>query len=175
MATRTTRAYEQRRRWREEFWPAEDAWTGEDEKGWFRAPRTLPLILQLMGSKQLSGNVDASSVYLELLARHVDNGVVEMAHEADHAYAAGYIGSRGVRTWQERMNILEDLGFIRTKQIGNQRYKYVLILHPTAVVQRLYERKKIPSQWWDTYRARQIETKEYLYEERKPAVVGGAK
>ncbi len=113
--------------------------------------------------------MDASSVYLELLARHWDNGVVEMAHEADHAYAAGYVGSRGVRTWQERMKLLEDLGFIRTKQIGNQRYKYVLIVHPTVAIQRLYEKKRIPSQWWDTYRARQIETKENLYEDRKQA------
>jgi hypothetical protein len=28
-----------------EFWPNEIVWTGENEKGWFRAPRTLPLIL----------------------------------------------------------------------------------------------------------------------------------
>jgi len=130
--------------------------------------------LQLLGSKQLSGNMDPSSVYLELLARHIDNGVVEMAHEADHAFAAGYVGSRAVRTWQERMKMLEDLGFIRTKQIGNQRFKYVLIVHPTVVIQRLYETKKISSQWWDTYRARQIETKEALFEDRKPPTEGAA-
>lgn len=169
---RKTRGYQQRGKWRGEFWSSEDAWTGEDEKGWFRAPRTLPLVLQLLASKQLSGNIDPSRVYLELLARHIDNGVVEMAHEADHAFAAGYVGNRAIRTWQERMRILEELGFIRTKQIGNQRFKYVLIVHPTVVIQRLHETKKISTQWWETYRARQIETKEALFEERKlPAAV----
>lgn len=164
-----TKRYQQRERWKGEFWPSEIAWTGDDEKGWFRAPRTLPLVLQLLGSKQLSGNIDPSSVYLELLARHIDNGVVEMAHEADHAFAAGYAGTRAVRTWQERMKVLEDLGFIRTRQIGNQRYKYVLIVHPTVAIQRLYEANKISPQWWDAYRARQIETKEALFEDRTPS------
>jgi hypothetical protein len=166
VAQKKTRGYQQRGKWKEEFWPGEEAWTGEDEKGWFRAPRTLPLVLQLLASKQLSGNIDPSSVYLELLARHIDNGIVEMAHEADHAFAAGYVGSRAVRTWQERMKMLEDFGFIRTKKIGN-RFKYVLIVHPTVAIQRLNERKKISPQWWDTYRARQIETKEALFEDRK--------
>lgn len=171
VAQKKTRGYQQRGKWRWEFWSREEAWTGEDEKGWFRAPRTLPLVLQLLGSKQLSGNIDPSSVYLELLARHIDNGVVEMAHEADHAFAAGYVGSRAVRTWQERMKILENLGFIRTKKIGNQRFKYVLIVHPTVAIQRLYETKRISTQWWETYRARQIETKEALFEDRPSAGV----
>src|SRR5437870_3698938 len=43
---------------RQEFWPNDTAWTGENEKGWFRAPRTLPLLLALIASKQVSGNTD---------------------------------------------------------------------------------------------------------------------
>jgi hypothetical protein len=81
-----------------------------------------------------------------------------MGAEADHAYAAGYHGPRGIRTWQERMKVLEQLGFVLSKHIGNQHYKYVLLLHPTMVIQKLYEAKKIPQQWYDTFRARQIET-----------------
>jgi hypothetical protein len=156
-----------------EFWPDEDAWTGENERGWFFAPRTLPLVLALLESKELSGNKDVSRVYLELLARHVDGGVVEMAHEADHAYAAGYIGGRSVRTWQERMRILEHSGFIRTKQVGNQRYKYVLLVHPTAAVQRLRDAGRVPDEWWNAYRARQTETGEASHDERQQAKGGG--
>jgi len=161
-----TRGYEQRRRYREEFWPEEDPWTGENEIGWFSAPRTLPLILVLLGSKNLNKNLNPASVYLELLARHRDNGVIEMVHESEHAYAAGYAGPRGIRTWQERMKILEELGFIKTKQIGNHRHKYVLLVHPTVAIQRLYDEGKIRQHWWDTYRDRQIDTKAALYEER---------
>jgi hypothetical protein len=39
---------------RNQYWPTEDLWTGEHEKGWFPAPRTLPLILTLLSSKQIS-------------------------------------------------------------------------------------------------------------------------
>jgi hypothetical protein len=167
MATpRVTRAYQQRKRLREQSWPKEDVWTGENEVGWFRIPRTMPLVLQLIDSKNLSGNLSPSGVYLELLARHVDNGLIEMAHEVDHAYAAGYDGSRAVRSWQERMRVLEKLGFIKTKQIGNQRYKYVLLIHPTVAIQNLYNQGKVPKPWWEAYRDRQIQTKEPFFEER---------
>jgi hypothetical protein len=104
-----------------------------------------------------------------MVPRHFDNGIIEMAGEPDHAYAAGYHGSRGVRTWQERMKVLEDLGLIRSKHIGNQHYKYVLLVHPTVAIQRLYEGKKAPQHWYDTFRARQIETGDVHFESRKRA------
>ncbi|SRR6266446_4775665 len=170
MANKTSSA-ERREKLRNEYWAEEDAWTGEGEKGWFRAPRTLPLILELLASKDLSGSSDPTRVYLELLARHINEGIVEMTHEGEHAYAAGYFGSRAVRTWQERMKILERNGFIKTRHIGNQRYRYVLIVHPTTVIKKLREAKKVSDQWWDTYRARQIETKEASYEERQKSRV----
>jgi hypothetical protein len=162
-------ADERRAKLREQFWPNEDAWTGEGERGWFRAPRTLPLILALLSSKELSGNCDPSSVYMELLARHIGQGVIEMSNEGDHAYAAGYASNRGIQTWRERMKLLEQNGFIRTKKIGNQRYKYVLLVHPGTALQRLRDAHKIPDLWWDTYRARQSETKELSYEDRQKA------
>jgi hypothetical protein len=162
-------ADERRAKLRDEFWPDEDAWTGEGERGWFRAPRTLPLILALLRSKQLSGNCDPSSVYAELLARHIGQGVIEMSNEGDHAYAAGYGSSRGIQTWRERMKLLEQNGFIKARKIGNQRYKYVLLVHPTTAVHRLREASKVPNDWWDTYRARQAETKEASHEDREKA------
>lgn len=106
-------------------------------------------------------------MYLELLSRHIDGGVVEMTDEAAHAYGAGYFGSRAVRSWHERMKTLERNGFIKTKRIGNQRYKYVLIVHPTFAVQRLRDKGKVDDILWDAFRARQIEVKEDTYEERQ--------
>jgi hypothetical protein len=150
---------------KKELWPKEIAWTGEKpEQGWFRAPRTLPLILMLLADKKISGKSDLSGVYLELLARHRDSGIVDMVSAGEHSYGAGYAGARGVRTWQERMKILEDLGFIKSKQSGNQQYKYVLLVHPTIAVQKLYDAGKVPKIWWETYRPRQIEATEAPYE-----------
>lgn len=164
-----TSSAECREKLRNEFWPSEDAWTGENEKGWFRAPRTLPLVLGLLGEKTLSGNQDPTKVYVELLARHIDGGVIEMGHEGDHAFAAGYDGPRAIRTWRERMRVLEKLGFIRTKRAGNQDFKYVLLVHPTTALQQLRDAGKIPDHWWNTYRARQLETKEANHEARTAA------
>jgi len=160
-------ATERREKLREEFFKGEDAWTGDNEKGWFRVPRTLPLILELLKDKSLSGNYDPSGVYLELMARHISGGIIEMTDESAHAFGAGYFGPRAVRSWQERMKVLEKNGFIKTKQIGNQRYKYVLLVHPTVAVQRLREAGKVSDAWWDAFRARQIEVKQDSFEERQ--------
>lgn len=162
-------ARERREEYKKEFWPSDVAWTGEAEKGWFRAGRTLPLVLALMSDKKIGGNLDPSRVYLELLARHMDAGVIEMASDAEHSYAAGYAGPRGVRTWQERMKVLEETGFIKTEKIGNLRYKYVLLVHPAIAVRKLRDLGKVSDEWWKTYRARQIETKETSYESLVPA------
>jgi hypothetical protein len=149
-----------RRAARMEFWPQDRAWTGEREKGWFRAPRTLPLILALMASKEVSGNQDPTRVYLELLARHIDEGVIRMSTEEDHAYAAGYEGARGVRSWRERMRLLERSGFIKVKQIASRKYAYVLLVHPEVVLERLKSEGQVPEQWLEAYRDRQMETGE---------------
>lgn len=152
---------------RKQHWPSEDLWTGEKEVGWFKAPRSLPLVLALLSSKAVSDDKkNPSSVYLELLSHQRGEGVIEMAHEAEHAFAAGYVGNRAVRTWQERMAILEANGFIHSVQVGNERYKYVAIVHPTTAVQRLYEKKKIPSYWWSAYLANKRMSKEPTFEHR---------
>ena len=166
------RAQEHRDKIRRRCFPGEDAWTGENEKGWFKAPRTLPLILSLVSSKQVSGKCDLTRVYLELWARHMGEGVIQMQHEGEHAYAAGYEGARGIRTWQERMKLLEQNGIIKVKQIGGQRYKYVLLVHPTAIVEKLRQENKVEVRWLDTYRDRQMETKELTFKARKKAKPG---
>jgi hypothetical protein len=152
---------------RQRYWPAEDLWTGEKEIGWFSVPRSLPLVLNLLSSKEISGGKDPGGVYLELLSRQKGEGVVEMAHEADHAFASGYDGSRAVRTWQERMQILEEIGFIRCVKVGNQRYKYVAIVHPTTAVFRLREGGRVSDTWWDAYLANKLETREATFEQRE--------
>jgi hypothetical protein len=152
---------------RKQYWPNEDLWTGEKEVGWFSSPRTLPLVLSLLSSKRISQKKNPSSVYLDLLSRQRGEGVVEMSHEAEHAFAAGYEGRRAVRTWQERMKTLEENGFILTVEVGNQKFKFVAIVHPTTAVQQLRDSKKIPDKWWNAYVARKLETREPTHEQRQ--------
>lgn len=160
---------------RQQHFETEELWTGEGEKGWFSVPRSLPLVLALLSSKEISKKHDPSSVYLELLSRQRGEGVIEMAHEDEHAFAAGYVGTRAVRTWQERMKILEENGFIKTLQVGNQRYKYVAIVHPTIAVQRLREGKKVDDNWWNAYLANKRESKEPTFEHRQKKIAAAKK
>ena len=135
------------------------AWNGAGA-GWFKGPRTLPLILALLSDKTLTAGRDVARVYLELLSRHFDGGVIEMGNEADHAYAAGYTGSRAIRTWHERMLLLQELGFIKAKHVGNQRYKLVFVVDPLVAVTRLRDAGRVPESWWEVYTLRLLETKE---------------
>jgi hypothetical protein len=154
-----TAGTERRIHLKEHYWPKDAAWNGAGN-GWFKGPRTLPLILALLSDKKLTAGRDISRVYLELLARHMDGGVIEIGNEADHAYAAGYTGTRAIRTWIERMRILQELGFIKSKHIGNQRYKLVLLVDPFVAVVNLRKQGKVDAPWWEAYRLRLMETKE---------------
>jgi len=102
-------------------------------------------------------------------------GFIEIKDEQEHAYGSGYSGSRAVRTWQERMRILEKLGFIKVKQVQNRTYGCVLLVHPAAVIEALVESGKINKTWLDTYAIRQIETKETTLEQRRKSREGTAK
>ncbi len=84
-----TKGAEHREKLREQLFPGEEAWTGEGEKGWFRAPRTLPLVLGLIDSKDLSDTKRPSNVYLELWARNMGEGLIEMKNRRNTRIARG--------------------------------------------------------------------------------------
>lgn len=165
-----TKISERREKIREEYFSDLKLWTAED-KGWFRAPRTLPLVLALLKhvkgqqAKNRGGQIDPTSTYLELWSRHHGEGIIEMSQERDHAFAAGYEGERAVRTWQERMRLLEEQGLIKVIASGNIDYKYVGLIHPADVLLKLKEKNLIHERWLNAYKARIIETKEPSFEE----------
>ena len=142
---------------------------GPELRGWFKAPRTLPLVLSLIRDKKLSPKSDPTNVYLELLSRQFGDGIVEIQNEADHAYAAGYTSTRAKRTWEEHMRLLESLGFIKIKGIGPSPYKYVLIVHPSTAIHELEQKGLVQKEWMDVYRDRCAITKELSYEDRQAA------
>lgn len=142
---------------RREFWPAGIAWEGPAEVGYFCSPRTLPLVLQALRAKAVSGDRDPSFVYIDLLSRHLGQGVVELSHEDDHAFASGYTQ---MRTWRDRMDVLEKAGFIVTTTTGNRRYAKVFLVHPALAMQALRDRNLISDALWQAYRSRAIDANE---------------
>jgi len=164
--TRPARAAVKRRnQLKEEFWPDLMPWRGPDETGYFCAPRSLPLVLRALGEKAVSGDKNPAPVYVELLSRHLGQGVIEMSHEEDHAFASGYSTGRATRTWKDRMKVLEDAGFIRFSSGGLRKYGLVFMVHPSIAMKQLHDDGKINDQLWEAYRTRQIESLEPSVEE----------
>jgi hypothetical protein len=146
------KAPERRRELRDQMWPGAEklVWTRHTDDGYSTVPRTVPLVMTLIDL--LESKVDASRVYAELWSRVHDEGFIEMVDEAEHAYAAGYVTQRGQRSWRERMQVLQDLGFIQTKKKGGWRYGYVLLMHPHDVVETLRKtRTDVPEEWVNLY------------------------
>jgi hypothetical protein len=162
---------EKRAALRQEIWPGEIHFEiTKGMNGWFMSYRTLPLIVTLIGEKTVSGGGtvgDAGYAYLELLSRHMGGGLVELDHEAVHAFAAGFRGQRAIRSWKERMTLLETIGFIKIERVGGH-FRRVMLVQPSVAVQRLREAGKVPDDWWQIYRTRQLETTEPRYEDFVP-------
>lgn len=165
---------EKRNKFRKQYWPTDDPWTGEED-GWFKSPRTLPLLLVLLKTKSLRGKESPATTYLELLSHHYGGGLIELRSESEHAHAAGFTGTRAVRSWKERITALEKIGLIKTQGLGAQKLKYVLLMHPVNVVQTLRSAGEVDDGWWETYRARQLEVKEPTYEDRPQSSANAAK
>jgi hypothetical protein len=151
-----TKADERRELLRESLWPSqeENIWGGPAERGYWCAPRTLPLLLNLTSDKRIVGELDCSSAYIDLLSRDFGQGFVEILDEDEHAYCAGYSGRRARRTWQERIKRLEKAGFIKLTPRLNRSIGYVLIIHPYKVAAELKNAGKIDSQWWQLFSQR---------------------
>jgi hypothetical protein len=138
------------------YWPNAQPFT-TPAKGFFQPPRTLPYLLTLLNHKKVSGNTDPVSTYVELLARHVDYGIVEVQNEADHAFAAGHTGERALRTWRERIRQLEEIGFIMTKGSGNQKYRYIFLVDPAVVIAKLETKGLVSAEWKAAYYGRGLD------------------
>lgn len=97
---------------------------------------------------------DPSLVYLDLWSRCFDEGVVVIRDEAECAFAAGYTGTRATRSWNERVHVLQELGFIETKRAHNREFAQILILNPIQVAARLHEEGEVDEAWWNAFLSR---------------------
>jgi hypothetical protein len=150
------RADARRENLRDQLWPKVEPqlWNRKREKGFCTLPRTMPLIVNLICQLAEKGK-DASSVYLDLWFRAFDDCLVEVSDEEAFAFAAGYsTPGRNVRTWRERVDELERLGFVQVKPNGSKRYGYLLLLNPHRVIRALRDRNQVPEPWWGAYTKR---------------------
>jgi hypothetical protein len=62
------------------------------------------------------------------------------------------------------MDLLAELGFIKLKGSGLQKYRYVLLVHSAYLVEQLAKDGKLDESWHTAYVARQLEAKESKYD-----------
>lgn len=146
---RLSKAKEGSLKMRKHLWPEVEnsaLWLREDltKKGYTTMPRTMPLLINLIGdiSKHVTDgkSVPAGKAYLVLWCRVFDEGFLKIDTEAVAAQEAGYTGERNVTTWREHLRVLKELGFIDAKEGATGPYQYILIFNPYLVVKAL--RKK---------------------------------
>ena len=83
-----------------------------------------------------------------------DDKLIEVKDENEIAYASGV----AARRWRERVAVLDNLGFIRTKPAGKLEYGYILVRNPYEVVKELKDAGKIKDDvWLGTYTRRAAE------------------
>jgi hypothetical protein len=159
MAAKKLTAYDlKRRKVRNALWKyaSEVIYDRHDEKGFCTVPRSLALVSTLL--RHLSKD-DPSRVYVDLWMRQRDDGFIEVDDGDEAAYTSGLTGTRARKSWRSKIEELKRLGFLQYAAKGTQKYRYILLIHPHAVVLRLREEQhsKVPEIWWDYYGTRMAE------------------
>lgn len=147
-----------------------ETWTAKGNKGFVPLPRTLPLIAEIANGLSTE---KAGGVYLALWFRDFGEGFIEADDPSLLAFEAGYSQSpaRAARSWNDRINILAQHGFIKTAQRGNRPNGYILLRDPYRAASELHAAGKIAKATWDYLRNRCLEIGVDLDDYRTPGVV----
>jgi len=140
---------------RDQLWPGKAIflWHRTSEDGFTTIPRTLPLVMTLID--QLKKGKDTSRVYFDLWCRQIDDSFIQVIDEESFAYSSGYTApGRNIRSWRERVDILEELGFVSVLPNGSRKYGYILLEHPHRVVAVLHAKGAVSANWWGAFTKR---------------------
>ncbi|TBF85692.1 hypothetical protein [Rhizobium leguminosarum] len=125
---------------RASLWPELDTdllWDAGYDDGYTPVPRTMPIIMAIIND--LTKGKPSGPAFLELWCRAYNEMYVSLGAAAALATHSGYSGLKAVRMWQERIEKLETLGFILTKNGSAGRFSHAVILNPHKVIRKLYE------------------------------------
>jgi len=98
----------------------------------------LPFLGRMMD--EMSKNFPVSETYNALWCWTWDNNAFTRLNRMDEmAFAAGFTGQRGVRTFQDRLKRLEAMGFVELKAAGNSKMAFAYLPNPHVVMFHLYD------------------------------------
>lgn len=125
---------------RDSMWPDAEMrlWHPKRHGGFITIPKTLPFLGRMMD--EMSKNFPVSETYNALWCWTWDNNAFIRLNRMDEmAFAAGFTGQRGVRTFQDRLRRLETMGFVELKAAGNSKMAFAYLPNPHVVMFRLYD------------------------------------
>lgn len=125
---------------RDSLWPDLDKtllWDSHSEEGYTPVPRTMPIIIKMIDD--LTKGTPAGNTYFELWCRARAEMYVSLGAAGSLATHSGYSGQRAVRQWQDRIDLLVELGFIRIKGGSAGKYSHAVVLNPHKTMRRLRE------------------------------------
>ncbi|KXF78588.1 hypothetical protein ATN84_01985 [Paramesorhizobium deserti] len=97
----------------------------------------MPIIIKIIDD--LTKGTPAGNTFFELWCRAYSEMYVSLGAAGTLATHSGYSGQRAVRMWQDRIELLEELGFIRTKSGSAGRFAHAVILNPHKIIRQLRE------------------------------------
>ena len=118
-------------------------WDRSRFHGFTTMPKTMPYICRILD--ELSKGQPLSDTYVALWCATWDNAFVRLGRMPDLAFAAGFTGQRGSRTFQDRLRRLVDLGFAEVAPSGNQTMGLAFLPNPHARIVELYQAKLDPA------------------------------
>ena len=140
----STRIGEKTLAMRKKLWPEIDddiIWNRKRNTGFTTIPRGMPYIMQIMDF--MSSGKPVSQAYLTLWCRTYDEYMITITNPQTMAFESGFTGQRSGTTWKRRMEILEELGFIKSKSGASGTFNYVLILNPYLIIKKIKEEGKM--------------------------------
>jgi hypothetical protein len=122
------------------FEDAEDRlWDRNRFNGFATIPKTMPYVCRILD--ELSKGQPLASTYLALWCATWDDAFIKLGRMPDLAFAAGFSGQRGVRTFQDRVRKLVELGFVEAAPSGAQAMGLAYLPNPHIQIMRLYVAK----------------------------------
>lgn len=138
---------------RNSIWPESPkvVWDRASSDGWTSVPRLIPHVCAMIDLLSKKGN--PSRVYIDLWLRAFDDGFVQVESEDELAFSSGLISNRARRTWQERIEMLQDLEFVKVAPRGNTKIGFILLVNPIVRALELYNTRKFPSRdvWFRSF------------------------
>lgn len=142
------------------FWPEigeEELWDRKKGKGFASLPRCLPLIVRILEGLDKGKSVGAT--YYTLWCRAWDVPIVDVINPKIFAYESGFNGKSIESTWRKRMRLLEKYGFIKSKTVAEEEFRWVLLMNPYLAAKKLMEEhpELVDRNEWETLLSRATE------------------